>query len=106
MQSDQPNNKREYFARMIADAFGDRAQLSLYVNYCRKYPLSLIYRAFAEAQSVPEASIRKSRAAIFFFLINRYTHEQKQNPPAGPTKQPDRQIQSQPEQDRQPDPRH
>lgn len=78
-----PKTKREYLALMIAKAFHDEAQVTLYLQYCQKYPLAIVYRAFAEAKAVPEAEVRKSRAAIFFYLIKRYTHDPHPQPPPG-----------------------
>jgi hypothetical protein len=70
---EQPKTKRDYFARMIAQAFNDEAQLRLYEIYCKKYPMRLIQRAFAEAKSFPQERIKKSRAAIFFYLIEDWS---------------------------------
>ena len=64
---------------MIADAFNDLAQIKLYVIYCKKYPLETIQRAFAEAKGYPEARIKKSRAAIFFYLLKTYAHQSYEN---------------------------
>lgn len=71
--------KREYLAYMIAETFNDVDQIKLYTNYCKKYPLMLIQRAFAEAKSFPEERIKKSRAAIFFYLIKTYVHQTNQD---------------------------
>jgi hypothetical protein len=67
--------KREYLAFTIAETFNDVGQIKLYTNYCKKYPLILIQRAFAEAKSFPEERIKKSRAAIFFYLLKTYAHQ-------------------------------
>ena len=72
--------KREHLALMIADAFDDLAQIKLYVTYCKKHPLTIIERAFAEAKAYPEARIKKSRAAIFFYLLKTYAHQSYENP--------------------------
>jgi DNA primase large subunit len=64
---------------MIAEAFNDEEQINLYLIYCKKYPDEIIQRAFAAARDFPEEKIRKSRAAIFFYLIKRYTHEDRAN---------------------------
>ena len=73
----KPNTKREHLAFMIADAFNDLGQIKLYITYCKKYPLNIIYRAFSEAKNFPEARIKKSRAAIFFYLLKTYAHRQQ-----------------------------
>jgi len=75
----RPKTKREYLARSISDALGDHARESLYLQYLKKYPLATVFRAFAEAKSYPAEKIKKSRAAVFFYLIKRYTHDKKQN---------------------------
>ena len=67
--------KREHIALTIAEAFNDLGQIKLYTNYCKKYPLAVIQRAFAEARSFPKDRIRKSRAAIFFYLVKTYAHK-------------------------------
>lgn len=77
---DRPLTKREYLARTIAQSLNDPDRISLYLQYCKKYPLALIFRALAEAKSFPQEKIKKSRAALFFYLIKKYAHEQKQNP--------------------------
>ena len=61
---------------MIAESFNDLGQVKLYITYCKKYPLNVIYRAFSEAKNFPEAKIKKSRAAIFFYLIKTYSTDQ------------------------------
>jgi hypothetical protein len=67
--------KREHLAFMIAEAFNDLGQIKLYITYCKKHPLNIIYRAFSEAKNFPEERIKKSRAAIFFYLIKIYAHQ-------------------------------
>ena len=71
--------KREHLAFMIAESFNDLSQVKLYNNYCKKYPLNIIYRAFSEAKSFPKEKIKKSRAAIFFYLIKTYAHRSDQD---------------------------
>lgn len=73
----KPASKRELLAHTIADAMGDPQQVNLYLQYCRKYPLSLVLRAYGEARSTPIERIRKARAALFFFLIKQYDNERQ-----------------------------
>jgi hypothetical protein len=72
--------KREHLGFMIADTFNDLAQVKIYINYCKKYPLRVIHRAFSEAKGFPEERIKKSRAAIFFYLVKTYAHAADKNP--------------------------
>lgn len=73
----KPTTKRELLAHTIADALGDSEQVNLYLQYCKKYPMSMVLRAYGEARSVPLEHIRKARAALFFYLIKRYDDERK-----------------------------
>ena len=79
MEFTRPQTKRELFAQTIAQAFNDEQHLRLYLQCCKKYPLTLVYRAYAEARSLPPEQIKKSRAALFFYLINRFSHERREN---------------------------
>lgn len=72
-------SKRAYIADTIAETFNDREHLSLYVNACKKYGLTIVFRAFAEAKATPEWQIKKSRIALFFYLIKLYADQRKQN---------------------------
>jgi hypothetical protein len=69
------NTKREHLAFMIADAFNDLGQIKLYVTHCKKHQLNVIYRSFSEAKNFPQERIKKSRAAIFFYLLKTYAHQ-------------------------------
>ena len=71
--------KREHLAFMIAETFNDLGQIKLYVTYCKKHSRVIIERAFAEAKAYPEARIKKSRAAIFFYLLKTYAHQSHEN---------------------------
>lgn len=79
MQAIPPQSKREHFAHTMAQTFNDSERVNLYLNCCKRYPLSLVYRAYAEAKSIPLDQVRKSRAAIFFYLIKKYSHDRRQN---------------------------
>ena len=80
MEQWKPQTKSEYLAQMIAEAFNDRDKLSMYLVYCKKYPSYIIERAYADARAVPAEQIKKSRAAIFFFLIKTYAHQSPDHP--------------------------
>ena len=77
MLTPQPHNKREQFAQAIAESFNDQEHLSRYQQACKKYPMAILYRAYSEAKSMPAEQVKKSRTAIFFYLIKRYAHERR-----------------------------
>ena len=80
MEPWKPQTKSEYLAQMIAEAFNDQDKLSMYLVYCKKYPSHIIERAYADARAVPAEQIKKSRAAIFFFLVKTYAHQSPDHP--------------------------
>jgi hypothetical protein len=73
-------NHQEYVASMVATAFNDQEQLYKYRIYCKKYPLAIIHRAYAEAKSVSDTQVRKSRAALFFYLAKLYAKQRTTTP--------------------------
>jgi predicted kinase len=77
MEERSPTSKRDYVAALIADTFNDRTHLQAYTNLCKKHGLALVLRAFAEAKSSPESRIRRSRAALFRYLVNKYASQRK-----------------------------
>jgi len=79
MDTFNPNTTAEHLAVMIAETFQDTENLNAYLVYCNKYPLEIIDRAFADARAVPDAQVKKSRAAIFFYLAKRYAHRHDDN---------------------------
>ena len=79
MRDTEQTTKRDYVARMIAETFKAEAEVKRYRNVCKKYALAVVLRAFAEAKSVPEARVKKSRPAIFFHLIKKYANERRED---------------------------
>jgi hypothetical protein len=75
-KSVQPKTQRELLAFDIANALGDADHLGLYLTYCKKYAVHILERAYGEARSIPAERIKKTRAALFFYLVKRYSHEQ------------------------------
>jgi hypothetical protein len=71
------SSKQTYVATVIAEGFNDKARLSMYLRLCKKYGLPLVLRAFAEAKAAPQSSIKKSRLALFRYLLNLYAKERK-----------------------------
>ena len=70
MQYYEPHEIR--LANEIAETLKDRDALPLFLTYTRKYQESHLRRILAKVMSMPEESIRKSRGALFTFLINQH----------------------------------
>jgi hypothetical protein len=70
MKAYEPHEIR--LANEIADTLQDREALPVFLSYTRKYTESHLRRILMKVMSIPEDSIRKSRGALFTFLINQH----------------------------------
>ena len=60
-------------AQRIAKELDDQKNLGLYLHYCRRYPLSVIRYAFEEAMRRKPEEIKKSRGALFTYIVKFMT---------------------------------
>ncbi len=72
----QPRDRKDELASMIAKAFGREDSLRQYQTACRQYDVASIEKAFEEANAVPLTKIKKSRSALFFYLLKKYGQDQ------------------------------
>jgi hypothetical protein len=70
MKSYEPQEIK--LANEIAETLKDRDALPLFLSYTRKYQENHLRQVLAKVMSIPENSIRKSRGALFTFLINQH----------------------------------
>ncbi len=62
----------ELLAKDLSQALDDRSHYSTYLSYARQYPESYLRRVLAETKMTPDARIRKSRSALFNYLVYHY----------------------------------
>lgn len=72
-----PKTKQESLALEIAKEFREVEHLPLYLFFCNKYPEAVIRRAYGEAKETKEENIKKSRGALFIYLVQKYAKEQQ-----------------------------
>ena len=70
-----PRTAADALALEIASAFNDEARLPFYRQICCANPLAIVYRAFRATQSMPSWRIKKSRRALFIYLLHKYAHQ-------------------------------
>jgi len=75
-----PAIQTESLALELADTLNDHKHLSLYLSLTRRYPESALRSVLSQVLAVPENKIRKSRAALFIYLIQAYAKQQTDNP--------------------------
>lgn len=67
--------KSKELAMDIAAALADQENLALYISYCRKYPIWLLRKVLGEVKEIPAERIKKSRGALFNYLVQKYAKE-------------------------------
>ncbi len=72
----RPKSKPDELALEIASALDDVSHLPMYRYLCEKYGQRRIREVLRRVQAVPEEKIKKSRAALFVYLIRRNAHEE------------------------------
>ncbi|PIZ82103.1 MAG: hypothetical protein COY02_00690 [Parcubacteria group bacterium CG_4_10_14_0_2_um_filter_41_6] len=72
-------SEEERLAFQVADGLEDVKNLRLYESYCRRYPAEVILAAYVRAREVSPDKIKKSRGALFNFLVQKYGGQNKNN---------------------------
>lgn len=68
-------------ATRIAKEFNDEDNVEYYRSLCRDYPEKIIKKALDTVQCVPDNKIKKSRGALFTYLVKKYASQQKTKNP-------------------------
>lgn len=63
--------KETKLAREIADALGDNDSLAVHTAFCEKYSEAFLRKTLQKVLSIPEDQIRKTRGALFTYLVNQ-----------------------------------
>ena len=71
-----PSPGRFFTAEKIQQALGDRQDAEPFEAALRLHSDAALRKALAGALAVPEGQVRRSRTALFFYLLKRNTHAQ------------------------------
>lgn len=63
-------------AQEIAAALNDRDSLTLHLQYVRRYEESFLRTILTKVLSIPPEQIKRSRAALYVFLVNRNSSDE------------------------------
>lgn len=66
---------KDELATEIAKTFQEEHRVELYRYIFQKHDESIIRKAFEETTKVPVSKIKKSKSALFFFLLNKYAEK-------------------------------
>jgi hypothetical protein len=56
-------------AGSIAEELNDTDNLAMYKKYCKIYPRHIIQNALEQALAIPDDKVKKSRGALFTYLV-------------------------------------
>jgi len=68
----QIQSKQELLAHDITEALNDQSHYTIYLSYAKEYSEPFLRRVLAETKMTPDRKIRKSRAALFKYLLYHY----------------------------------
>jgi len=75
----KPQTREELLALDMAQTLNDLKSLPLYLKYAKRLPESRIREALSWTKQVPDENIKKSRAALFNFIIKKYAKRTASN---------------------------
>jgi hypothetical protein len=67
-------------ANEIAETLKDRDSIALFLQFTRKYTESFLREKLEKVMSLDETKIRKSRGALFTFLVNQHGKQSHSRP--------------------------
>jgi DNA-binding Lrp family transcriptional regulator len=67
-----PHSRTELLACDLSEALSDRQTLSIYLLYAKRYPENLLRKILGQVMEIPDEQIKKSRAALFHYLVQKY----------------------------------
>jgi hypothetical protein len=62
-------------AQQIAGEFQAVSSFPYFEKLCRSYPRELILKAYNKTKAIPAEKIKKSRGALFVYLVKKYAQE-------------------------------
>lgn len=65
----------EELAIAVATELNDTDNLLTYQQYCLRFPEEVIKRALNAALTVPPERVKRSRLALFIYLLKKYARE-------------------------------
>lgn len=75
-----PSSKEQKLAVELADALNDMESLQAYVGFAEKYAESFLRKMLVKVLSVPEDKIRKTRGALFTYLVKQHAQTSSYSP--------------------------
>jgi DNA-binding transcriptional ArsR family regulator len=71
----ETKSEENSLASEIAETFEDKENIGYYQWICENYPENSVKRAFLEVKKMPNNKIKKSRGALFTYLVKKYSQK-------------------------------
>jgi hypothetical protein len=71
--------KEEILAGDLAEGLDDKLNFAFYLSVSRKYPEEFLRKTFSHVRGVPSSKIKKSKGALFNYLVQKYERREKDN---------------------------
>ncbi len=75
----KPKTRKELLAFDLAKGLNDSKSLPFYLSVVRQYSEPLLMKLLGEVREIPSEKIKKSRAALFNYLLQQYAKENSKN---------------------------
>ena len=72
----EPKSNTDKLALEIAQSFNDEKHLPMYRFFIEKYGAELVKDAFKKVDSIPSEKIKKSKVALFIYLLRKYARKE------------------------------
>lgn len=70
----RPQTREELLASDIAQVLGSHDRIDLYRSFARRYPEPFLREILSQVKQTPDGQIKKSRAALFAYLVKQNDH--------------------------------
>ncbi len=75
----KPKTRKELLASDLAKGLNDSKSLPFYLSVVRQYPEPLLMKLLGEVREIPIEKIKKSRAALFNYLLQQHAKGNSKN---------------------------
>lgn len=75
----KPKTRKELLAWDLAKGLNDSKSLPFYLSVARQYPEQLLMKLLGDVKEIPSDKLKKSRAALFNYLLQQYAKETSKN---------------------------
>lgn len=73
--NDNDGTSQKLTAEYIAKSFGDEDNIAFYIHAFGSYPEKVIRKAFQQVNTMPARKIKRSRGALFNYLLKKFNEE-------------------------------